>query len=232
MKTTTYIKTYFRISCGYEMGGGMNEDKYEFFQSEIQKIFVLLGFEIVKSKIAGASDTAYRNKESLYLHPQNFSGFILETSICEIEAAIKASALKLNCVDTYEVLYDADAEFLLRKLQEAKEAIREEIFEKHKTTRKTNFVRIGLSTSQVSVKLLDRKLSNSLYREFISSLVNEMVKQKLIKPASNHPEYYRSLNRTELRAWERVNGPAFNSLPVVEQNEEEENLFTLFDISY
>ena len=162
----------------------------------------------------------------------NFSGYILEQSINDIEAAIKTSGLNLTCIDTYDVLYDEDAEFLFKALLNAKKAIREEIFEAYKTTRKTTFVMKGHSTVHVSIKLLDRQLNNKVYREFYSTLVNEMVKQKLLVKAPNHPGYFRALNKTELKAWERINGSAFSEMKFPEPNENEENLFTLFDISY
>ncbi len=232
METTKYINTYFRINCGYEMNRGMGEKEYDFLKSEINNIFIPLGFRIKEDCITNASDSAYRNKESLYLHPMNFSGYILEQSINEIEAAIKASGLNLRGIDTYDVLFDEDAEFLLKALHDAKKAIREEIFEAYKTTRKTTFVMKGHSTVHVSIKLLDRQLNNKVYREFYSTLVNEMVKQRLLIKAPNHPGYYRALNKTELKAWERINGPAFSEMKYPEPDENEENLFTLFDISY
>lgn len=232
MQTKKYIKTYFRISYGYEMGRGMDEQKYGLFKSEVKNIFEPLGFEICKGNISGSSDTANRNKESLYLHPMNFSGLIIEQSIKEIEMAIKSSGLILTCIDTYEIVYDTGAEFLQSQLQEAKNIIREEIFDKYKTTRRTTYITKGHSTNQVTTKLFDRKLNNKIYQEFISNLINEMVKQGLLIEANLHPGYYRSLNKTELKAWERKNGPVFSEVPICDQIEEDENLFTMFKVDY
>jgi len=230
MQSKEYIKTYFRINCGYEMRRGMDEQKYELLKYEIKNIFEPLGFKICQGEIYGSSDTAYRNKESLYLHPMNFSGYILEPTINEIEAAIKASGLNLTGIDTYEILYDEDADFLQSQLQAAKNEIREEIFDNYKTTRKAHYVMKGFSTDKVTTKLFDKGLNNKIYGEFISDLRNEMVKQGLLIEAKLHPGYYRSLNKTELKVWERKNGPIFSKVPIIEQTEEKDNLFTMFKI--
>lgn len=231
MQRTKYINTYFRIDCGYPWGSGIDANKYDFLKSEIQNIFLPLGFEIKKNHIAGASDTAYRNKESLYLHPSSFSGYVLEASISEIKEALVASELKLVSIDTYEILYDECASFLLESLQDAKKSIREEIFEKYKTTRKTTFIKKSYTIDSCKIKLLDKELNNKIYREFVSSVINEMVAQKLLIKTHEHPGYYRSLNKTELKSWEKVNGPAFTEAKFPIINDDEENLFTLFDLN-
>lgn len=228
LNATPYVKTYFRISCGYVWGEGINEEKYEFFKSEVENIFNSLGFDIIPCRSSSGCDSAVRGKESLYLHPMDFSGYILKTTIPSIEKAIQDSRLSLVCVDVFETVYDADEEFILEKLRAAKNEIRKEIFEEHRTNRKSKFVINGAYTNLVTVHLLDNALTNKIYREFITDLKEEMVKEKLLIKAVDYPGYYRSLNKTELKAWERTNGKAFPEKKTdLSSLEEENNLFSL-----
>lgn len=43
-------------------------------------------------------------------------------------------------------------------------------------------------------------------QEFVNGLVNGLIDQGLLIPMNNERKYYRTLNQTEMRQWERQNG--------------------------
>ena len=106
-----YQKTYFYINSSYKFNSGYPSDEAKrAFREETSALFRALGWEIEAGDGGGVCDTATKGKQSLYLHPMEFSGVILAEEIPAIEAVIKkAKSFQLRetrCFDRYEDMSD------------------------------------------------------------------------------------------------------------------------------
>ena len=80
-----YVKAHFRIRCAYNgMQGWPSKESELALKEETTAMFEEAGWSVEKGNSSGCADTVYREKESLYLHPQDFSGVIRKDTIPEI----------------------------------------------------------------------------------------------------------------------------------------------------
>lgn len=172
-----YIKTYFRIDSGYQWGSGMSQESHKAFVYENRLIFEDLGFKILPGN-RNASDIAYRGHEYLYLHPMNFSGYILKDSISEITEAIsKATRYTLRQVDTYETIRFYNPEEFEDELLDREPEIRMCILNSFKTKRKDLYVPeyiISNIKSGISYDSANADLKN-IESDFIHDVFLEMI---------------------------------------------------------
>jgi len=194
-----YLKTYFRIETGYVWSEGHPDELSKKFKEEISQIFSKLGFKIVKPSMSCACYEVVRGKERLYCHPMNLSGEIKESSIPEIENALKnADFIKYRTVDTYDYHYDLDEASTLQLLKDKYSLkTRELILEKCKTTRKTKFVSLHLDSTPL--KTVDKKVGVKAYQIFCNSIINELLDEGMLVRPSSESHFYRSLNKTEMK---------------------------------
>lgn len=87
---TEYVEAHFRIHTkGFEHGCfHANEDRAAFDEA-VSSLFASLGFSVSSGRHSGSCSTARRGHESLYLHPQDFSGFVRKSSVKEIAEAME-----------------------------------------------------------------------------------------------------------------------------------------------
>lgn len=106
-----YIQVYFRLNQKvYEWGRGwtgiMSKEDY---YNAVEAFFRSIGFIILSSRWGADCPTAYKGKEHIYLHPMDFSGVVLKTSVGKIAEALESTDKNLfDCrfVDLYHTIYD------------------------------------------------------------------------------------------------------------------------------
>lgn len=202
-----YVKTYFRINTpAYNYNGWSGNEGKNNFNEEVTKILSSLGFTINQPKFSGSCYEATRGKENLYCHPQNISGELKEESILEIEAAFSNTKyFNVYNIDKYDNVYDLSKDETLNILKEKhKQSTIETILKVCKTTRKNKFVSVNVNS--VPVKTIDEREGKAAYCQFVKETISELVEQGLLKKMNSEAEYYRTLNKTELKQWEKQNG--------------------------
>ena len=150
-ESSYYSNVYFRIEKnGYTDHGWSDErvvdDKWiselrKVFTNEVERLFKAHGWTFHHSERDCTGDTITKDRSSLYLHPQNFSG-VCENS--EIEAVRKflynAKNFILQTVDIYEEIYNMSDDELISKLDSEREEIRSEILSVYVTKRRNLFI--------------------------------------------------------------------------------------------
>lgn len=126
-----YINTYFRIYAGYEWGPGWidADSSYAFFD-EIIHLFEDNGFIVKEPRTSGGCPVAVKpgTSESLYLHPMELTGPVLESDIPKIERLLQdGETFKFLRTDTYGELYDLTDNEYLDYLESNKDEIEQDI---------------------------------------------------------------------------------------------------------
>ena len=126
-----YINTYFRIYAGYEWGKGWldTSDRYAFYE-EITNLFEDNGFIVREPSSSGACPVAVKpgTSESLYLHPMELEGPVLESDIPKIERLLKSGeTFEFRKTDTYGELYDLNDDEYLDYLESNRNEIEQDI---------------------------------------------------------------------------------------------------------
>ena len=112
---TEYVDVHFRIrSKGFDAMHGhfyTTEDGAAFDEA-VSSLFVSLGFSVKSGRHSGSCSTVVRGYESLYLHPQDFSGFVRKSSVKEIAKAMENREGLFWCewVDLYDDAVEASDE--------------------------------------------------------------------------------------------------------------------------
>lgn len=104
-----YVNVYFRMETkGYEYPSfSFTEEDRKDFDLELEAVFTSLGWKCEEGAYGGSCATWYKEKQHLYLHPQNFSGEVLKNEVKQIaEALEKHNTFYLRWVDLYETVYD------------------------------------------------------------------------------------------------------------------------------
>lgn len=205
-KEKTYLDTYFRIETGYVWGEGHTQEKRETFRNEIIPLLSGLGFEMKEPKSSGACYEGFRGKERLYCHPMHLNGEIFEESIPAIEQALEQSkVITFIRTDTYKERYDFDKETVLQLLHgKYTQKTEKLVFQSYETARRTKF--ISVTFQDEPIRTVDKQIGTESYQEFMQQVINNLVKQGLLIQMNSESSYYRSLNKTELKKWEKENG--------------------------
>jgi len=201
-----------------------SEDIYEIFGADIGQLVAEVtdiskpsdgNRAVRKAKdrehLAGAS---VRGKESLYCHPDDLSGDVLKDTIVEVEALVSsAKTFESRWTDTYNTAYDMDSGTLTSLLDDCRDELLAGMFDAFQTKRKTLFY------TELRYASVLRKCSNEIAEKFIflprsglsrvfyvytEEILNELVRKGLIihKEESGR-NYYRSRNKTEMRAFKK-----------------------------
>ena len=89
-----YANVYFRLNAGYQWGPGWTrpQEDVDAWATEADVILQDLGFKIIRPRDRGVCTMVARGPiEGLYLHPMDFSGWVAEDSIPEIDAALSTA---------------------------------------------------------------------------------------------------------------------------------------------
>ena len=103
-----YQKVYFYIDSTYEWGKGFpNRTARIAFHEEAKRIFRCAGWEIIPGNSSAESDTAVKGKQSLYLHPMEFTGVILAEEIAAVRNALRSARnFRLRNIGQFEMYQD------------------------------------------------------------------------------------------------------------------------------
>lgn len=201
-----YVKVYFNIDTpAYDSNCNFNStEEREAWHTEASNLIKSFGImEDSGYKVEnGKEKCAY-----LYAHPQQISGVILKNDVKKIAEAISSMKLSsIRFVDLYETVYDITNSEYEEYLDEKKEEIRKELFEKSATTRTTKYYlafdvarhiagivrlrRLGLNDG--------RNCGSGQTIEYILKVAEEMIEEGYLKSfQKNGQKYIRSLNKTE-----------------------------------
>lgn len=137
-----YVDAHFRITCAYNgMQGWLSEESKLAFRDETTAMFEEVGWTIKKGEWHGSADTVHRRKESLYLHPQDFSGVIRKDTIPEIIILLRdRKTFSYKTVDLYNDFYDISDDDYLNRLIARKQEITDTLLELTTTKRRNLFV--------------------------------------------------------------------------------------------
>lgn len=222
-----YIKTHIRIDTPtYRRNGPGWDEPAErtAFYKELATIFEELGFKLQGEKndtLKRMAVTVERGLESLYLHPDDLSGWLAEGSLKHILDALKqAKTCKVRFVDTYETKVDCTVDEFEAMFAAHASVLRERLIEKLKTRDK----RYAYPRSEVSIitndlinpmdEVGDYQAKNTLKAEFnvarnrviqpiIEQLIDEGIVCRVIGPAPKNTEFLRTRGKTEMAEWQR-----------------------------
>ena len=111
-----YVKVYFRINCPLYMRGkfSLSFDSTEdhlIFDRDVEEVFTKLGWKIDKLPNGGCCMEISKGLQSLYLHPQGFSGNLIKNEVKRTAEALRFNkTFNLEWVDLYETKYDISDE--------------------------------------------------------------------------------------------------------------------------
>jgi len=213
-----YKRVYFRIHTqmyynNHSYGVGFqNQQDRELFDITVTNIFLNDGWEIKKEKYksSGSCTTVIKDKQELYLHPQSFSGVVLEENISYIENLISNSCIfKFEKTDIYEDVFDITDEEYLKILESKKEEIRNDLLEIYKTKRSnlyiTSYSPIDKIVSKYRISRLTHYVgvysSSDIEWEFIINIFEDLKKDDmLISAKTRNGIGYRTTTAKELKA--------------------------------
>lgn len=199
-----YYNVYFRIRSTLRGIDERDQDKQ--LKQEAWHLFLAEGWTLKEGRL-NCSDEAFLGKQSLYLHPMNFSGVVADISIPEILELLEG-ARTFECYhhDQYDEYFDMSDEQYDAYLETQREAIWAAFMEKLKTKRCNLYCYSWDIITPISAHFRKKRIkkeSNYTDRErkFAASILDEMVKAGYIKTAElKQGMGYRAANAKELAA--------------------------------
>ena len=202
-----YADVHLRIEARdyqYPFNNFTPENREQFY-NEVYEIFKALGWEIDISSRTGCMEIQ-KGKQSLYLHPQDFSGEVLKNEVKQIAEALKQhETFKLNWVDIYKTVYDITDDEYNSYLDGRKEDIKKLLFERCQTNRTNQYVHVYDIDRSVAETVKLRRVgirddinSRGQTHKYIDNVIDEMVTDGLLlQIEQNSSVYVRSPNKTE-----------------------------------
>lgn len=180
-------------------------DKKEQFYSEVYGVFKSLGWKIDTSDHIGCMEIQ-KGKQSLYLHPQDFSGEVLKREVKQIAEALEQHEIfKLDWVDIYKTVYDISDDEYNSYLDTRREDIKKLLFERCQTNRTNQYVNVYNIDRSVAETVKLRRVgirddinTRGQTHKYIDDVIDEMVADRLLlQIEQNGSAYVRSPNKTE-----------------------------------
>lgn len=181
---TPYKHVYFRLNSGYVWGKGMNQDKTENFYSDILGLFAAEGWTIKETYRNGSGATVANGNSSLYIHPQEVSGYVTEELIPAVSAALEhGCTFQHYATDIYETAYNWTAQQYRGYLNSKRGDINAALLEAFKTPRrnlyKFDYNALPVVISKFHVQRLDGQnghctgdITEQVIRQMFTALVN------------------------------------------------------------
>lgn len=228
--TQKHINTHIRINApGYRHNhqcGWENEEDRRAFAVEVVSILGGLGFTLQNEGSGlisrlGACPTVERDKESLYLHPDDLSGWLADGSLAEIVEALKsANTCQVRFVDEYERKVDCTPAEYAAELAKHESVIRERWLERLITpSRRRVYVRrtthvstidlvnpmteVGNFQARNMLKAEFNKAKSSVTKPILDRLIAEGLVE-CITDLSTLEVYVRTRGKTELATMQRA----------------------------
>lgn len=203
-----YANVYFRIDAagyGYPAFSFTEKDKKAFYV-EVKNALLPLGWNL-ENEETWKCDYIVKDKQKLYLHPQNFSGEVLKNDVKQIaEALQKHDTFYLRWVDLYDTVYDISDSEYEEYLNSKETEIRKVLFYNFTTTRANKFYYVFDVCRSLADKYRLRRIGLNDGRNsgsgqtivFIGKIIDKMIQEGLLIGAGNKEgELFRSLNKTE-----------------------------------
>ncbi len=177
-----YQKIYFYIDSQYQWGQGFPDDVSESsFHQEARQIFQAAGWKVTSGQLSGESDTATRGKQSLYLHPMEFSGVILTEEISALKQILSsAKTFRLRSIGQFEIYQDMSDQDYTEYLESCRAEIIEDILANYRTKRKNQFIvncnmaeKIGREYRILRVDSTDHTGDKAFM--YVSKLIDELI---------------------------------------------------------
>jgi len=157
-----YSSTYFRINGNGYDGSGRNpwpEHVEAAYTDEVVKILTAHGWDILEPIANHAAYTATKDRNTLYLHPQCFSG-TCENAERErlFQSFRQAKTFACHNVDVYEEVFDMNDDELAVLLESKRDIIVAELI-KALTTKRRNLYIVDVcvcqykSTANINIKV-------------------------------------------------------------------------------
>ena len=207
-KEDEYTSVHFRIETyDFDDPHGIfktTKGKEDFDKEKID-VFKSLGWHI-KSE-AYCMDVVNGN-ETLYLHPQDFSGIVLKRNVKKIAEALKKNnTFEIRWVDIYDTVYDITDEEYEKYLETRRDYTRKILFLGGKTKRTNKYYFKSSLVDPIARQIrLPRIGCRSVYDpnkgaiDFVNKCIYEMVKEGyLVEAKDDRYEYIRSRNKTEMK---------------------------------
>lgn len=204
-----YVNVYFRIeakSYQYPSFSFSEEDNLDFY-NEMRTALKPLGWAMKDKSDRWYCGYITKGKQTLYLHPQNFSGEILKNEVKQIaEALEKHKTFFLRWVDLYDTVYDITDDEYEKFLTTKDNEIRRLLFENCKTKRVNQFIFTFDVCRRIADKIRLRRLGLKDGRNggggqtigYIQKNIETMINEGfLVSTMMSGCMYIRSINKTE-----------------------------------
>ena len=207
-----FKRVYFRINtpsyykAKYGVGFENNQDR-DIFHDTIKDLFLNDGWEFKKEKINGGCATVIKDKQELYLHPQEVTGVVITDNIPYIENLLNNNKVfKFEKTDIYEDVFDITDEEYLNLLESKKQDIEQDIRELFKTKRSNLYITGTFALERIVDKYRIKRLSHhvGVYSNsnidwvFIEDIFSQLVlNQQIITAKTKNGTGYRTMTEKE-----------------------------------
>lgn len=202
----SYWMTYFRIHADGYMSGWSSQATSDQFDAECRALFPTEDWEVHPGR-DGTCDTVTKGNQELYLHPQSFSGVILEDEVQPIrELLAKAKTFQCYHVDFYEEYLDINDDEYLELLESRREEITAAILESYKTKRSNLYIVAPVAleiAERFSIRrVCDKENHHNLANRFVGDIVTQLLEQGLlVAAATRQGEGIRAATAKEKKAF-------------------------------
>lgn len=181
---TPYKHVIFCLNSGYVWGKGMDQAKTEKFYSDILALFDAEGWTIKEPYRQGSGATVTNGNSSLYIHPQEVSGYVTEDLIPAVSAALEhGCTFQHYATDIYDTAYNWTAQQCRDYLHSKRGDINAALLEAFKTPRrnlyKFDYNALPVVIDKFHVQRLDGQnghctgdITEQEIREMFTALVN------------------------------------------------------------
>jgi len=212
-----YKNVYFRISCPLYRGnwgiGFQSQENKELFYKTVTDLFLNDGWEIKNKKYLSSSGCprVIKNKQELYLHPDQFSGVVIEDNIPYIEQLIKTcNLLSYRWTDTYNEVFDLTDEEYIDILKSKQADIEKDILNIYTTKRSNLYITdtwtpLNRVLNKYKIERLSHFVgvisSDDVDIQWINKVFKKLINEgKIVTAECRNSTGYRTINKAEQKA--------------------------------
>ncbi len=184
-----YQKVCFYIDSKYHWGRGYPDRASRIeFQEETRRLFRYAGWTIIPGNMSGVCDTAVKGKQSLYLHPMDFSGVILAEEVSGIRCFLQsARSFRLRNIGRFDIYQDISDEDYAAYLESRRDEIIADILEHYKTKRRNLYYTGDMSESiadDYRIKRIgDEANHGDATAQYVLKLIDELIADGRLRTA-------------------------------------------------
>ena len=211
-----FKNVHFRVETpsyyNSKYGVGFDQEDREKFNAEVLNLFLNDGWQLKEEKYKSiwGCNRVIKDKQELYLHPQDFSGVVKVENIPYIEQLINSSTMfKLRCIDAYEEVFDITDEEYMNILKSKEKDIKQDLLETFKTKRSNLFIvdtwtAISRVLNKYKIKRLKSYIgvtsSDNADVQYFEELFKELISQgEIVTMGTKHGKGYRTRKDKELK---------------------------------